>query len=69
MLAVLVRLVEKHPESFIEQQPCWQTQQPLEEKKGLEERKERMNKISIERKIMRREMEERQRTRKIRMNG
>lgn len=33
VLAVLVRLVEKHPESFVEQQPCWQTQQPLRERR------------------------------------
>lgn len=36
VLAVLVRLVEKHPESFIEQKPCWQSQQPLGERREEE---------------------------------
>lgn len=30
LLAVLVRLVEKHSEGIVEQKPCWQTEQPLE---------------------------------------
>lgn len=36
VLAVLVRLVEKHPESLVEQEPCWQTQQPLGERRERE---------------------------------
>lgn len=33
LLAVLVRLVEKHPQSFIHQKPGWETQQPLGERR------------------------------------
>lgn len=41
VLAVLVRLVEEHPEIFVEQKPCRQTEQPLGETREGEGRGER----------------------------
>lgn len=50
VLAVLVCLVEKHPESFVEQKPCWQTEQPLGETRERKNKAREMERGWITRK-------------------